>query len=82
MRPTIGKHQILHNMSIDVTFGACRSWGVCLICCGVQATFYHTLYTKSPTAPIWNNFNGVKYFLEKNNKNERKWLSGWCLMKI
>ena len=39
IRPTNGKIQNLHNMnlSIDVKFGACQLWGVCLICSGVQA---------------------------------------------
>jgi hypothetical protein len=27
--------------SIDVNFGACQFEGVCLVCCGVQANFYH-----------------------------------------
>ena len=46
IRPTIGKLQILHNMnlSIDVKFGACQLWGLCLICCGVQAIFYHKFF--------------------------------------
>jgi hypothetical protein len=40
---------------------------VCFICCGVQAIFYHTIvHTNSPTAPIWNIFNGVEFLLEKN----------------
>jgi len=33
------------------------------------------VHTNSPTAPIWNIFNGVEFLLEK--KNERKRLSGW-----
>ena len=39
IRPQIGKLQILHNMFIDIKFGACQFWGVCLVCCGVQAIF-------------------------------------------
>jgi hypothetical protein len=45
----------------------------------------HISHTKSPTAPIWNIFNGVQFLLEKNiiaTKNERKQLSGWCFMRI
>ena len=39
---------------IDVKFGACQLWGVCLICCGVQAIFLpQILHTRSPTAAIW-----------------------------
>ena len=69
IRPLIGKLQILLNMnlSIDVKFGACKLGGVCFICCGVQAIFYHTIvHTNSPTALIWNIFNGVEFLLEKN----------------
>jgi len=76
--PQICKLQILHNMnlSIDVNFGACQSGGVCLICYGVQAVCLpHIPHTKSPTAPIWNIFNGEKRHC---NKNERKRLSGLC----
>jgi hypothetical protein len=56
---------------MDVKFGACQSWGVCLICCGVQAIFYHKIFhTKSPTAPIWTIFNGKesKTSLQQNWK--------------
>jgi hypothetical protein len=70
------------NLSIDVKFGACQFWGVCLICCGVHPTFYHKFFI--PDHPlhqfgiylmIWNP--------EKNiitTKNEKKRLSGWCFM--
>jgi len=37
-------------MSIDVKFGACQFWDVCLTCCGVQAHFYHVLLI--PTHPL------------------------------
>ena len=38
------KSYIIWILSIDVTFGACHLWGVCLICCGVQAIFYHKFF--------------------------------------
>jgi len=52
IRPQIGKLQILYNinLSIDVKFGACQFWRVCLICCGVQAIYYHKLFI--PTHPL------------------------------
>jgi hypothetical protein len=42
------------------------------------------VHTNSPTAPIWNIFNGVEILLVKNitAKNERKRLSGWCFLRI
>jgi len=34
-------------------------------------------------APIWNNFKVFNPFNEYHcNRNERKWLSGWCFMRI
>jgi hypothetical protein len=56
------------NLSIDVKFGACQFGGVCLICCGGRAGHFlpQFLHTRSPTAPIWNMFNGVEFLLEKN----------------
>jgi hypothetical protein len=63
---------------MDVKFGACRFWGVCLICCGVQAIFYHKLFTNSPTAPIWNIFNGVD-LLEKKTIATKMKENGWVV---
>jgi hypothetical protein len=37
-------------LSIGVKSGACQSWRVCLICCGVQAICYHKLLI--PTHPL------------------------------
>jgi hypothetical protein len=38
------------------------------------------LHTRSPTAPIWDVFNGIESLLEKNiiAKKMKKRLSGWC----
>jgi len=78
IRPTIGKLQILHymNLSIDVKFGACQLWGVCFICCGVQAIFYHKFLIAHCTN--LESFYWFRILIQKynRNKNERKRLSG------
>ena len=35
-------------LSIDVNFGACQFGGMCLICCGMQAKFYHKFLPDLP----------------------------------
>jgi hypothetical protein len=42
------------------------------------------VHTNSPTAPIWNIFNGVEFLLEKNTIATRikERLSNWCFMRI
>jgi hypothetical protein len=69
--PQIGKLLIIHNMnlSIDVIFGACHLGGVCLICCSVQAIFYHKfLIPNHPPCDCTNldYFYGKESLMEKN----------------
>jgi len=65
------------NLSIDVKFDACQIGGLCLICCGVQAIFYHKFFI--PNHPL---HQSEIFLTEKNNKNKRKQLSGWCFIRI
>ena len=63
--PTIGKLLILHNMnlSIDVKFGACQFWRVCIICCGVQAMFNHKFFIPDHSlhqSKVFLIYNGIE----------------------
>jgi len=82
MGPMTGKLQNeiwILALSIDVKFGACQFWGMCLNCCGVQAIFCYIVHTNSPTAPIWNIFNGGKFVLEKNIIATKMKENGWVV---
>jgi len=65
---------------IDVKFGACQFWRVCLICCGVQAIFYHKLFIL--THPLhqsgiifkmWNSY-WKRISLQQKWKKTAEWL--------
>jgi hypothetical protein len=42
------------------------NYGACALFAVACRPFFTTNLTNSPTAPIWNIFNGVEFLLEKN----------------
>jgi hypothetical protein len=88
MRPKIGKLQFLHNMNVHrCKIWSLPIWGHVLNLLWRAGHFLpRIVHAYSPTAPTWNVFNGVEFFLfgKENhcNKTERKRLSGWCCMRI
>jgi len=73
-------------LSRALIFEATKYGGPCLVSRGVHPTFYRNfIHTRSSTAPIWNILLRIRILISKEyycTKNKRKWLSGWCFMRI